>query len=97
MSNSAQAARSLPAVVPMFKPAAPADRETLRRLVLVAMTAQIELTRAMRALEEAAGNGPWRGDLVISLEKSEASGFWFREGTRSLQAGKGCKLLPDSP
>lgn len=86
--------RSAAAVAVVSPPASSAE---LRVLVLNALNAQLELSRALRELEQAAGNGQWRGDLVIALEKAEASGFWFREGTRCLQAAKACKLLPDTP
>lgn len=75
-------------------PAPPATHAQLRSLVADAIEAARALSLKVRALEEAAGNGQWRGDLIIALEKAEASGFWLREGTRCLQASKGTRLLP---
>jgi hypothetical protein len=71
------------------------SNEELRGQVILAQQALQTASRVLRDLYESAGNGQHRADLVIALEKAEASGFWFREGVRSLQASRATVLLPE--
>ncbi|MDQ2640755.1 MAG: hypothetical protein M3Y79_09285 [Pseudomonadota bacterium] len=92
---SKTATAAAPAVPHPIIPPARADLATLQTLVHEARRAAMHLAVALRELERGAGNGAWRGDFVIAMEKAEAAGFWFREGTRTLQADRQHVLLAD--
>lgn len=84
-------------------PAPEASRCNGTRAPLAVLEAAVEqvatthkaYTAALDHLRNLAGLTSPRADLLLALEKNEASKFWAREGIRQLEAMRGHKLMPE--